>query len=388
MIALLLILTLSQTEDEPGGARLEATPEIATATAAAPAPEDALQPSGCSKRADQYYQQGFDDLVRGDNESAYGLFTQVMEMCPKHPYASEMARLALSIPPRKTGGALTRDREPAKPAVALTGFEPEKPSLLARGELVAFQSVHGLIDGLLVCAAIECDDARAVVGLGFIGTAAIGGLSFALSDGITSGQALAINAGTGWGAWHAGLLLGVLEPNDDEVYPALITAFSLVGTGLGTLIAIQGRPLNGTVSFTNSSGIWAGVMALFAMNIAEIDPFDDQEFWIGQFLATDIGLVVGALVSRNYDISRGRTLLIDAGGVAGMLLGIGVAVLAEENPEQPMVGALGLLGTAVGLGSVFYLSRNLDVPDEVVAEVMIIPGGPRGSVGGTLAVAF
>lgn len=386
MIALLLILTISQTEDEPGGARLAPDSETETATATPPA-EEVLQPTGCSKIADQYYQQGFDDLVGGDNESAYSLFTQVMELCPKHPFAAEMARLALAIPPRKTRLSID-DKTTPKPAVALTGFEPEKPSLLARGELVAFQSVHGLIDGLLVCAAMECDDARAIVGLGFVGTAALGGLSFALSDGITSGQALAINSGTGWGAWHAGLILGVLEPNDDEVFPALITALSLAGTGLGTLIAVQGRPLNGTVSFTNSSGIWAGVLALFAMNIAEVDPFDDQEFWIGQFIATDVGLVAGALVARNFDISRGRTLLIDAGGVGGMLLGIGVAVLAEGEPEQSLVGAMGLIGTAVGLSSVFYLSRNIDLPDESVAEVMILPGGPRGSVGGTLAVAF
>jgi hypothetical protein len=377
MLAALLLLAIAQTEEEPGGARveLERTVPVPTASAAV---------GQCPPQAEQLYEDAVEDLSSGNSDAAYSQLTRVLELCPSHPYAKEMARVALLMPPKRPDQKTRSEDDESDTKVELAG---EQPTLLARGELISVQTLHGLLDGLLICAAVECNDGRAVVGLGFLGLLAGGGLSFALSDGITSGQALAVNSGTAWGIWHGIAVNAMLEPQGETV-AGIMLGMNLAGTALGTATAAFLKPKNGQVSFANSAGLWSTTLTLFVMNAAGVNIFEDDGFWQASLLASDLGLLAGALGATQLDISRGRVLLIDAGGVVGMFLGMGVAVLAAEEPSQELVGALGTLGILGGLTSVYFLSAGIDEPDDSGASVMFMPGGPRGTWGGTLGMVF
>lgn len=381
MIALLALLALAQTDDEPGSARIEPVP---TASAAVVIGTTDDPPDFCAPEATKLYEGAVDDLSRGESDEAYAALTRVLELCPGHPHAKEMSRLALMMPPKAPGRSDTGPKNRLDPA----SEEGEQPTLLARGELISVQTLHGLADGLLVCAAVSCEDGRALVGLGFLGLVAGGGLSFVLSDGIRSGQALAVNSGTAWGVWHAIALAAILEPQGETI-AGMTLGLNLLGTGIGAVIAGTLVPKNGQVSFANSAGMWSGALALFLMNTAGVDIFDGDGFWQAQLVATDLGLLAGALGATQLDISRGRVLLIDAGGLVGMFLGMGAAVLISESPSQELVGGLGTIGILGGLTSVYFLSSGIDEPDDDSgASVMFLPGGPRGSYGGSLAVTF
>jgi hypothetical protein len=78
-------------------------------------------------------------------------------------------------------------------------------------------------------------------------------------------------------------------------------------------------------------------------------------------VAADLGIALGAVVAaRHPEVSRGRTLVIDAGGLVGGLVGGGTAVLIDEEiGDRGMATALSL-GAAAGLGLAAYLSRHWD----------------------------
>jgi hypothetical protein len=75
-------------------------------------------------------------------------------------------------------------------------------------------------------------------------------------------------------------------------------------------------------------------------------------------------------------MSRGRSLLIDAGGLLGTLAGASIPAFA--NPENgPAIGASGLAGMALGLGLATYLTRGWDEDRD---------DAPAARAGGAMAV--
>lgn len=82
-----------------------------------------------------------------------------------------------------------------------------------------------------------------------------------------------------------------------------------------------------------------------------------------------IGSVGGVLLARSFDISRTHAVLIDIGGIAGMIGGVAVKSLAypstdvtdeQANNERTANYALG--GLAIGLVTAGILTRNVDEP--------------------------
>jgi hypothetical protein len=65
--------------------------------------------------------------------------------------------------------------------------------------------------------------------------------------------------------------------------------------------------------------------------------------------------------------------MIDAGGILGMLGGMGVMVLLEgDQVDSEPFFASAIVGTAAGLGISTYLTRNWDIP-EVPGELAMVP---------------
>jgi hypothetical protein len=82
-----------------------------------------------------------------------------------------------------------------------------------------------------------------------------------------------------------------------------------------------------------------------------------------------IGSVGGVLLARSFDISRTHAVLIDIGGIAGMIGGVAVKSLAypstdvtDERANNQRTANYALGGMAIGLVTAGILTRNVDEP--------------------------
>jgi hypothetical protein len=84
-----------------------------------------------------------------------------------------------------------------------------------------------------------------------------------------------------------------------------------------------------------------------------------------------VGLISFALLSQSMPVSRGRVLLIDAGGILGGLLGAAAVALATDDGDPILVGAgVGVLG---GLGLATWLTSDFDAPARTGPQVTLAP---------------
>ncbi|MFP2932924.1 hypothetical protein ACLESO_48805, partial [Pyxidicoccus sp. 3LG] len=213
--------------------------------------------------------------------------------------------------------------------------------------------------GLLLCGIADCSgQAFAAVSLLGAGAGAASTLLLA-RNGVTSGQGAAINSGTIWGFWFGITAQAAIEM-DDNASLATVMAGAAGFTGVGILLAHSARPTAGQVSMANSGGLWAGVVT--ALLLATSDSDDDQTFFAIEIGATGAGIVSLAILSRSISVSRGRMLLIDAGGILGGLLGATATYLVagDNSGDAILVGsAAGVVG---GLVLATHLTRDFDAP--------------------------
>ncbi|MGE6756903.1 hypothetical protein ACQKGO_02730 [Corallococcus interemptor] len=329
----------------------------------------------CAAESD--YAAGFDALVRGQDAQALELLERVMLVCPGHPYAPELARLART---RLEPGARLAQDTLTRPVVAESeASSKEAPSKGARASLTVVQTLHGITQGILLCEIANCQDTRAYVAVSLLGGGAGAALSLlATRSGLTPGQAAAINSGTVWGFGYGLSSIGSFDLDGDSSTGAVM-AGALGFTGLGILVAELARPTAGQVSLTNSGGLWAGVVAGLLM---ATQSGETQDFFIIEQGVVSASLITFALVSRHLEISRGRVLLIDAGGILGGLVGLSALFLAlnDDHGDALLVGTA--VGVVAGLGTATLLTRDFDAPEDVPA-VSIFPAamGRHGGMG-------
>ena len=361
---------------QPGPSPREgAAPPAVTSPGPVTAPPLVSSDEACAAESD--YAAGFDALVRGQDAQALELLERVMRVCPGHPYAPELARLART---RMEPGARLAQDTLARPVVA----EPESPSKEgpskgARASLTVVQTLHGITQGILLCSISNCQDGRAYVAVSLLGGGAGAAISLlATRSGMTQGQAAAINSGTVWGFGY-GLASMSSFDLDGESATGAVMAGALGFTGLGILVAEFARPTAGQVSLANSGGLWAGVVAGLVM---ATQSGETRDFIAIEQGVVGAGLLTFALVGRNLDISQGRVLLIDAGGILGGLVGLSAMFLALDSDHGDAL----LVGTAVGvlagLGTATFLTRDFDAPDDV-PTVSVVPAtlGRHGGLG-------
>jgi hypothetical protein len=254
---------------------------------------------------------------------------------------------------------------------------------------LSVQTLHGIVQGGLLCSLADCD-VRLSVASAILGAGVVGGGLWALTevafDGVRSGQAAAINAGTYWGLWNG--VAGTFVIGEDDPR-ALVSGLMLAGTGLGALAAHLWAPDAGQVSMASSVGIWLGAVAGWTM-VAAGSQGSAREFFAVELAVSNLGLVGGAVLSRYVKMSRGRTLLIDTGGILGMLLGVGTAFLINDSADAPLGGGLAIVGTLGGLTAGYFLTSDVGGPDpdDAGEQTMITPIGPLGSPGFSVATRF
>lgn len=359
MLTTLLLVALSATQvvdeartgpDSP--ARL--SPEPLTA------PPLMTSPEACPPEAEVRYNEGFDALIRGKDSEASEAFAEVLSVCPQHPFASELGRLTHA-----------RLKPGAKLAQAAVYENTERRSGGAVASLTVVQTLHGATQGILLCAIADCRD-RGYVAASMLGAGA--GVTSALllsQGGITSGQAAVINSGTVWGFWFGIASLLAFDLEDDDALGAVVIGGAGF-TGVGVLLANLVNPTAGQVSMANSGGLWAGVVTALFLATSESD--DTESFFAAELAATSAGIIGFAVLSRSLPVSRGRMLLIDAGGIVGGLLGASTMYTFTggndgDNGDAILISAgVGALG---GLALTAYLTRNFDAPR--LPQVMLTP---------------
>jgi hypothetical protein len=312
----------------------------------------------------------------GDRAGGIAALSRREATFPGHPAAQQAAALLRII---RTGGA-----EPAPadspPEDAGAG---ERPSRGSRAELVIFQTGHGVVAGFELCAALECQGARphalALMSGGVLGL----GLSWlGSSRGVTAGQVELLDTGTLWGAWNGfeASQITVEHTSGAKFWRTMMIGQS-GGLLLGGLLWYPLQPTSGQVALASTFGAWGTVGTLLVLAT-----FDSRgsgtTLWTTLLIAGDASLVIGAVAASGSTISRGRTLLIDAGGILGLLAG---GLLGSGSSSAQGVAIPALLGTAVGLGIASFATRDWDVP-ATNARVTVAPmpgGGAVASLGGT-----
>jgi hypothetical protein len=263
----------------------------------------------------------------------------------------------------------------------------ERPSSGARAEVILFQTIHGLAIGVEVCVLAECDTARTnAIGLMAGAGAGLAGSFFATRKGVTSGQAQAIDTGVVWGALNAAFYMGARDTFEDESARAVVGNF-LIGQGAGLAAGVATayflRPTEGEVSVATTLSIWTTIMAGLTMAAIEVD--DEDKVFATLLVVTDVALVGGAVLGRKHPMSRGRTLLIHAGGIVGGLAGLIIPAAAE--PDSTAAGVIPVMvGAGAGLVIATWATRNWDARHAAPAVSMTLmpaPGGAMAGIGGT-----
>lgn len=311
------------------------------------------------------YDDAFARAAKGDLDGAHTGLAELVKRWPDHP-ASARAQALLAVVAARVQRA----------------NDPDRPSKVARGELVFWQTVGGISLGANGCQLLDCSTARETAA---VYMATVGG-SLALSlvatrRGIRNGEAQLYNSAQTWGAWNGLLLNDGFAEDRDEAAVAIATQLGGLGAGIG--LWQVWRPTAGDVALTNTFLVWGTVLTLWGHLSA-----DEAPALRTIVIAGDVAIVAGALVSRQVKMSRGRTLLIDVGGILGTMAGGLVAVGTESSGSEASVGVPFLLGTAVGLGIAAAATQNWDAPPLPVQVAPTVVTGPNRSTGWGLHAGF
>jgi hypothetical protein len=227
---------------------------------------------------------------------------------------------------------------------------------------VVLGATAGFVGASAVLAALRTSEAAslpwlvvtpAVTGL-IGGAAAIGGA--AVLDAEVDD--ISFVASTTWAGLGLATLLqfAVLAESGDVAAPAVgltsILAGATAGLGAGLVLAPTLDVTSGDAALANSALVWGGTLGFLGAGV-----FGNATggLSLGQgtlIMATGSGLAwLGAMAAHPFvELHRVSTWIIDAGGVAGLLLGASAAVVVSSAGSTASWGAV-LGGTALGLAT-------------------------------------
>ncbi len=210
-----------------------------------------------------------------------------------------------------------------------------------------------------------------LTGLGALGGGATGlvGSVFLLPDVPLGTSDLTVTSTAGGAILGAGASL-LFTRRPEVIYPVVGLGAVLAGTA-GYLVGDAIRINVGDAALINSGVVWGSVSgALFAAS------FDPGHTVGGGLVLSGLGMgtVGGLLLQSNFSISRTHAVLIDVGGVVGIIGGLALESLvyptqtvqtpspAIDARAQEHLADYALGGMAIGLLTAGILTRNLDDP--------------------------
>ncbi len=287
-----------------------------------------------------------DLLRRGDFKKAGSEFSAIAADAAADPALQESARI-LSEESKELA---RRGRTGARDFSDSSG----------RGEFVYFMSGFTTYEFIGIAALADVSDPKAYLALTIAGLGTGIGVGILSTRGrsMPSGRAAAIDSATIWASVNAATISGIVGTSFDTGFGATLATGALA---LGTSWGLTGRrsPSVGDVTIVNSAGYWGLVATTLGLvTFATEDLTGKQVSWtiLG---GLDAGLVAGVLLARRSDISRGRMLIIDAGGLLGALVGVAIPVFAGSDNSRFYGGAT-LGGIAAGLAATTYFTRHWD----------------------------
>jgi len=290
----------------------------------------------------------------------------VLRLCRKilrHP-ALKLGPGARSTPP-------VNDAFPNQPTQAIEARREPAADQEGRGQLVLWSTAYGVWLGAATDLLFGIDGDRAVVLAPLAGLGIGLGLSLKLTSGvsISRGQAWTIMTGFDYGSINGALWAASF----DSSYAAtagISVASSIAAATAGIAIADAKRPRAGTIELVRSSLLWGTLGGLLGLTALAADSDVSEEgAYRTAALTMDLSFLLGLALAHNVTISRNRVLIIDAGAIGGGLTGLGLAWLAASTPgrDARFIAAGGLIGMLAGIGIAAYSTRDLDDEDDARA---------------------
>lgn len=264
----------------------------------------------------------------------------------------------------------------------------EQPSGLARAELASFQTIHGMVLAIQMCAVLDCDlESRSGVGGLTLGAGVgLGSSLLATGEGIYPGRAAAINSGVLWGGWLALMTTASIDDRaDGDVVAGAMAAGQLGGLAGAVGLAEWLRPTSGDVTTVNQGGVWASLYYLLVVGgIIEPD-WSSQAFLAGLTTTSLVGGFGGLMLARHMPMSRGRAVVTSSGGLLGGLLGVAAPYMVLDDDITLRVASSGMtVGSLAGLLTSGYLTRNWDDDQDYPSPAFGVQ--PASDDGGWLGV--
>lgn len=281
---------------------------------------------------------------------------------------------------------LPREVEVKPDDVAQVNLTMEFQPQFGRRQLIGFSTIAG---GIATGNILNAFDQSAISGAGVIGGgAAVAVFSYLyLPDDLALGTSNLTITSTVGGAAVGGLGALLFSGNDRVALP--FTGLGMVGgAAVGYYIGDRTKIKPGDAALINSAMSWGTVSGfLFAESFGP-----DRQVYAGLVLSGfGMGTIAGSVMTKYFEISRTHALLIDVGGVIGILGGLAIESLVygaaagglDENArfteaEREHLANFSLGGMAVGLIGAGILTRNLDAPKLAVQPALGKAVGPDG----------
>ncbi len=146
--------------------------------------------------------------------------------------------------------------------------------------------------------------------------------------------------------------------NEDAIGGATIVA-AIGGLAFGAVAAPRLALTPGDAALINSGAMWGITTGALFVSVFDADARVRAPLWFG---GINLGVLAGAMLARQTNVSRGHVALIDLSGLAGMIAGVASASFLDESGLSERKPHLALLGMSVGLITGAYLTRRMDEP--------------------------
>ncbi len=238
-----------------------------------------------------------------------------------------------------------------------------------------------------------------IVAAGIAGGYAAGGLLFAFNEGeiAFAGSVLGISAGVVGSYFQvprdlplgtsnltitstitggvAGYYASRVFTDKQAFIQPIAGASILLGGAVGYIAGDRIKISPGDAAIFNSTVVWGTTTgSLFALSFD--GPRDVSSGLVLSGLG--MGVVGGILVTRYYDLSRNHALLIDIGGLIGVVGGLATASIASETRTPERLANYSLGGMVVGLVGAGILTRDMDLPKVPVTPALGTATSPDG----------
>src|SRR4029077_6749574 len=217
--------------------------------------------------------------------------------------------------------------------VASTLHKERASAQEGRGRLVFWSSLYGFWLGIATAVLFDINGNRSVILAPMLGLGGGLGLSLALTADVpvSAGQAWTIITGLDYGSINGALWAGGLDFSTKGIVGSAV-ASGIAAAAAGLAIADATDPTPGDIELVRSGLLWGAASGALAVGaFGPSSGTSGQAVLLGAAIAMDTGFVVGLALARKLELSRNRVLMIDAGGIGGATLGLGLAWLAGNG---------------------------------------------------------